>query len=157
MPGSIKGLIVYNSKGYCTLCFAKTMRRYGRPFTSLDLKNCLRGVYAEPGISRAKQNLISLAENGYINRIENDLWEITDSGLDQIERSAMGYRAQKERFLGKRYISGASKKIASIAKSVDPDRFDEEEKLLMEVEDKMKNIKKRRSTAKINSRRRQKN
>lgn len=157
MPGSIKGLIVYNSKGYCTLCFAKTMRGYGRPFTSLDLKNCLRGVYAEPGISRAKQNLASLAKNGYVKRIEADLWEITELGLDQIERSAMGYRAQKERYLGKRYASGASKKIANIAKSTDPDKLDEEEKLLMEVEDRMKNVKKKRSKARVDSRRRRGN
>lgn len=133
------------------------MRGYGRPFTSLDLKNCLRGVYAEPGISRAKQNLASLAKNGYIKQIKTDLWEITELGLDQIERSAMGYRAQKERYLGKRYASGASKKIANIAKSRDPDRLDEEEKLLMEIEDRMKNVKKKRSKARVDSRRRRAN
>lgn len=132
------------------------MRSVGRPFTSLDVKNCLQGIYHEPGISRAKQNLASLAKNGYVIRIEDDLWEITDHGLDQIEKTAAGYRAQKERFLGKRFVATAYQQISNISSSDDEDRFDAEEQILMEIEDRMKNVKKKRSNYRVDSRHREK-
>lgn len=145
MPGSTKGLIVYNSSGYNTLCYAKMMRSYKRPFSVSQLKHCLRGVFYEPGISRAKEQLKSLAKNGYVLEVSPDQWQITDAGYEQIYISAASYRAQKERYLGKRYVSNATTQIAKIAKSTNIDRFDEEEKILVAMENRMKQVRSKRS------------
>ena len=117
MPGSTKGLVVYNSAGYNTLCFAKMMKSYGRSFSAIQLKECLRGVFHETGISRTKEQLKSLEKNGYISRASEDEWLITENGIEQIFKSAAVYRGQKERFLGKRYVANTNKQISNIAKS----------------------------------------
>ena len=87
MAGSTKGLVVYNSTGYNTLCFAKMMKSYGRSFSAIQLKECLRGVFHETGISRTKEQLKSLEKNGYISRASEDEWSITENGIEQIFKS----------------------------------------------------------------------
>jgi predicted transcriptional regulator len=105
----------------------------------------LRGVFYEPGIHRAKSQLKSLHENGYVSRIAEDEWEITNEGIEQIYRSVMGYRAQKERFLGKRYVANVNNQIVKIRRKESIAQFDEEEKILVAVEDRMKQVRKKRS------------
>ena len=148
MPGSTKGLVVYNSAGYNTLCFAKMMKSYGRSSSAIQLKECLRGVFHETGISRAKEQLKSLEKNGYISRASEDEWLITENGIEQIFKSAAVYRGQKERFLGKRYVANTNKQISNIAKSDSMDKYDEEEEILIAVENRMRLIKNRRASQK---------
>ena len=148
MAGSTKGLVVYNSTGYNTLCFAKMMKSYGRSFSAIQLKECLRGVFHENGISRAKEQLKSLEKNGYISRASEDEWLITENGIEQIFKSAAVYRGQKERFLGKRYVANTNKQISNIAKSDSMDKYDEEEEILIAVENRMRLIKNRQASQK---------
>ena len=148
MAGSTKGLVVYNSTGYNTLCFAKMMKSYGRSFSAIQLKECLRGVFHETGISRTKEQLKSLEKNGYISRASEDEWSITENGIEQIFKSAAVYRGQKERFLGKRYVANTNKQISNIAKSDSMDKYDEEEEILIAVENRMRLIKNRRASQK---------
>jgi hypothetical protein len=57
----------------------------------------------------------------------------------------MGYRAQKERFLGKRYVSNINNQMAKIKRGQSIENFDEEEKILIAVENRMKQAKNKRS------------
>lgn len=151
-----KTTVTYGSAGYSILCYAKMVNR---PFKSKECLSCIPGQFSgsvDPAGS-FWSSACTLEKNGLMRKVEKGVWQITDAGKREIIESVSIYRMRQTTEFGQRYMTNYRERMAKASNYIfglDNEALDEEEKLLIEIEDKMRrrNAKRRESAKKRASR-----
>lgn len=98
--------MAYGSGGYLLLCFGKSR---GKPFSISVAADVLAGKFRRTSDARTAAR--SLEKNGFLKNVDEDVWVITESGYEKIEKVAYNHRETMHQLLGKRYIEQKSKEM----------------------------------------------
>lgn len=132
----------YGTATYSLLCYAK-MRK--TEFGVEDIKNCIPGRFGKPKMMRTRilESASVLVKHGFIDLVGTQRWLVTEPGINAISISVARYRDQRERLLGRRYVSSFYDRMSKVASTtifsgINEYFDDEEEALLIEIEDKFR-------------------
>lgn len=134
---SVRPVFPYGGRAYKILYFGTSRRG---PFSIKELKSCLSGAFPhQRGNEDFWISAKKLEKAGCIDRVDKDLWQVTETGVMAMVTAAAYHREFRIRTLGHTYINDAHARIAKINSSRMSimEMLDAEDTILEEIEQKM--------------------
>jgi hypothetical protein len=128
--------IAYSSNRHLALCYAKMVKR---PVTPEEIANCFLSRFNDK-----KQNRTSMARNvikknadhGYMKKVDEDAWQITETGVQKVYAVAQSHKSTRNRVVGLDFMKRAERQLAECAKSpmqINLNEVDREDQILEQI------------------------
>lgn len=134
--GANPATMINGSRYHVTLCYAKVFK--SRTITPQEVSECLVGLYPRrrTAVADARIALKKLTKLGYMVKIGEDQWRITQSGVIQVYDMAEFFKKTRIKMVGLAFMEKMSAALSKCSENIfeiDMDKPDREDKILEKI------------------------
>jgi len=134
--GANAATMINGSRYHTTLCYAKVFK--SRAITPQEVADCLVGSYPRrrTAVADVRLTLKKLAKMGYVVKVGEDLWCITQRGVIQVYDMAEFFKKTRVKMIGLAFMEEMNAKLSKCSQNIfeiDMDKPDYEDEILEKI------------------------